>query len=273
MLKIKVLVDNNTIIDKYYTGEPGLSLLLETDGRRILFDTGYSDAFLRNAELMGEDLTNLDAVVISHGHNDHTWGLAHLIQYYDRRFVSHRPALIAHPLAFDRKRANGLEIGMMVSRDVLSSYFDIIEATGPYSITDRLTWLGEIPRVMEPARPLGTRITDGEEADDLCLDDSALVYQNSRGFVVITGCSHSGICNILDHARKVTGRSEVLDVIGGLHMLNVPADRMNEAIAWLEKNPPAVMHPCHCTDLRAKTALSEFFNVGEVGVGLELDYE
>ena len=273
MLKIKVLVDNNTIIDKYYTGEPGLSLLLETCGKRILFDTGYSDVFLRSAELMGEDLTDLDAVVLSHGHNDHTWGLAHLIQYYDRRFVKKRPTLIAHPNAFERKRGGGLEIGMMTSREVLASYFDIVETPEPLRMTDDLTWLGEIPRVIEPKRAVGTRFVNGAETEDFCLDDSALAYKNASGIVIITGCSHSGICNVINHARNVTGCSKVLDVIGGFHMLGVPAEEMNNTIAWLEKNPPAELHPCHCTDLSAKAALSVFFNVKEVGVGLELDYE
>jgi 7,8-dihydropterin-6-yl-methyl-4-(beta-D-ribofuranosyl)aminobenzene 5'-phosphate synthase len=71
-MKITVLVDNNTMIDRYFQGEPGVSYFIECDDKKYLFDTGYSDIFLRNATKMGINLLALDAVVISHGHNDHT---------------------------------------------------------------------------------------------------------------------------------------------------------------------------------------------------------
>ena len=73
-MKLTVLVDNNTIIDRYFQGVPGVSYFIECDDRRYLFDTGYSDLFLKNATKMGIKLSVLDGVVISHGHNDHTWG-------------------------------------------------------------------------------------------------------------------------------------------------------------------------------------------------------
>jgi len=81
-MKLTVLVDNNTIIDRYFHGEPGVSYFIECDDRKYLFDTGYSDIFLRNATKMGINLLTLDAVVISHGHNDHTWGLGELVKLY-----------------------------------------------------------------------------------------------------------------------------------------------------------------------------------------------
>jgi metal-dependent hydrolase (beta-lactamase superfamily II) len=74
-MKLSVLVDNNTLIDRYFLGEPALSFFIEEDDKRILFDTGYSDAFIRNAEKMRIDLRNLDWVALSHGHVDHTWGV------------------------------------------------------------------------------------------------------------------------------------------------------------------------------------------------------
>ncbi|MDD4160533.1 MAG: MBL fold metallo-hydrolase [Synergistaceae bacterium] len=104
MLKLTVLVDNNTLIDKYLTAEPGLSFWIESDGRKILFDTGYSDVFIKNAQVLGINLNDIDVAVLSHGHNDHTWGLNHLVQYFDRTMKSDMPEMIAHPGAFERKR-------------------------------------------------------------------------------------------------------------------------------------------------------------------------
>ena len=73
-MRLTVLVDNNTLIDRYLLGEPGVCYLIEVDDVRVLFDVGYSDIFLRNAQLLGVDLLQLDYLVLSHGHLDHTWG-------------------------------------------------------------------------------------------------------------------------------------------------------------------------------------------------------
>ncbi len=273
MLKAIVLVDNNTLIDRYLTGEPGFCLWIETEGKKILLDTGYSDIFIRNAQLLGLDPAEVDVLVISHGHNDHTWGLNHLIQHYDRRLIKHKPDLIAHPQALGRKRADGLEIGMVLDREVLEEYFILTLSAEPLRITEHLLWLGEIPRIIEQEKALGKRVENGVELDDFCHDDSAMVYEAKEGLVILTGCSHSGICNIIEYARKLTGKERVLDVIGGFHMQNADHEVMDDTIRKLREIAPVLMHPCHCTDLNAKIALGMFLNVEEVGVGLELNYD
>ena len=80
--ELTVLVDNNALIDRYYLAEPGASYFLECDGQRFLFDTGFSGIFMDNAARMGIDLSNLNGVILSHGHNDHTWGLETLLKHY-----------------------------------------------------------------------------------------------------------------------------------------------------------------------------------------------
>ena len=105
-LSLTVLVDNNTITDHYFSGEPGLSFLITTQGKKILFDTGYSDLFLKNAQGLGEDLLDLDMVVFSHGHLDHTGGLPDLVRHLTRAIIEEIPVriptVIAHPFAFTR---------------------------------------------------------------------------------------------------------------------------------------------------------------------------
>ena len=81
-MKLTVLMDNNTLIDRYFLAEPGVSYLVEVDGKRILFDVGYSDAFITNARKLAIDLLDVDFVVLSHAHLDHTWGLIPLIRLY-----------------------------------------------------------------------------------------------------------------------------------------------------------------------------------------------
>lgn len=273
MLKLRVLVDNNTLIDRYFTAEPGLSFWIEADGRRILFDTGYSDMFIKNAQIMGIDVNSADMTVLSHGHNDHTWGLNHLVQHFDRTMKKDMPELIGHPCAFERKRSGRLEIGMILRDDVIGEYFKVSKSRGPVRITDKLLWLGEIPRKTGETRPIGKTLINNEWIDDHCLDDSALAYETKGGLVIITGCSHSGICNTVDYAIKITGIEKIADVVGGFHLQDAGQDEMENTINGLKRNAPDMMHPCHCTDLKAKIGLGKFFNVQEVGVGQELNYE
>lgn len=273
MLKLIVLVDNNTLIDRYLTAEPGLSFWIESDGRRILFDTGYSDVFIKNAQLMGIDVNNADMAVLSHGHNDHTWGLNHLVQYFDRTMKRDRPEMIAHPGAFERKRSGKLEIGMILKDDVIEEYFKVSKCRGPVRITEKLLWLGEIPRKNGEIKPIGKTLINNEWTDDYCLDDSALAYEAKDGLVIITGCSHSGICNVIDHAKKLTGTERILDVVGGFHLQNSEKCLMENTVGELKRIAPDLMHPCHCTDLKAKIDLGAFFKIREVGTGLELNFE
>lgn len=273
MLKLRVLVDNNTLIDRYFTAEPGLSFWIETGGRRILFDTGYSDLFIKNAQIMGIDVNNADMTVLSHGHNDHTWGLNHLVQHFDRTMKNDRPEMLAHPGAFERKRCDKLEIGVVLRDDVIGEYFKVSKCRGPVRITDKLLWLGEIPRKTGETKPIGKTLINEEWIDDHCLDDSALAYEAKDGLVIITGCAHSGICNTIDHAIKLTGIEKIADVVGGFHLQNAGHDQMENTKSGLKRIAPDLMHPCHCTDLKAKIDLGAFFNIKEVGVGLELNYE
>jgi len=91
--------------------------------------------------------------------------------------------------------------------------------------------------------------------------------------VIITGCSHSGICNIVEQAKKLCREEKVIDIVGGLHLLNPSDEQLRGTLEYLGKLGPDSMHACHCTDLRSKIALSKVVNIKEVGVGLILEYD
>ena len=139
---------------------------------------------------------------------------------------------------------------------------------------DGLTFLGEIERSndFEAQQGIGSLWQDGSSIPDMVMDDSAIAYESGKGLVIITGCSHAGICNILAYARKVTGQSKVLDIIGGFHLLNPSRKQMEGTLAYFKALNPEAVHACHCTDLKSKIELSKVVNLGEVGVGLELAY-
>jgi len=275
-MKITVLVDNSTLIDRYFQAEPGLSFLIEDGSTHILFDCGYSDLFIRNAHRMGLKLTDLDYVVLSHGHLDHSWGLTALIRFMTEERLEgrscKRPTLVTHPLALQGSVADGIEIGPLLTRETLSRHFDLCLTAAPNKLTPRLTYLGEIPRGndFEACAPIGHK-EDGKA--DFLPDDSGIVYEGRDGLVMITGCSHAGICNMLTRARHLTGTNCVQDIIGGLHLLDASVEVLEKTSKYLEQLQPRTIHPCHCTDLAAKIALARTLPVQEVGVGLVLEFQ
>lgn len=198
-MKLTVLMDNNTYIDQYFLGEPAFSVYIEDGAEKILFDTGYSDAFIRNSEQMQIDLGALTYIVLSHGHNDHSRGLTFLWDKYDLQNVK----LVAHPGVFAPKRYMDLDVGAPFTKeDCLAHGLQVIDGSKPVQITERLTFLGEIPRVtsFESKEPIG-ECTDTGLAD-FVMDDSALAYESKDGVFIVTGCSHSGICNIILQALR-----------------------------------------------------------------------
>lgn len=277
-MRLTVLVDNNTLIDKNYFGEPGLSYYIEDEEYKILFDVGYSDIFLRNAHKMGIHLQNINFVILSHGHLDHTWGMSNLIgnlDYFGQGNSGKSITLVAHPLALCPKIHDGEQIGFIYSEEALKACFDFQLSRNPFWISKKLVFLGQIERVngFENRQPLGITFDNGIPKEDFLLDDSALVYKADKGLVVITGCSHSGICNIIENARKICGEERILDVIGGFHLLKPSETQLEGTLEYMKKLQPGFVHACHCTDLDSKIALSRVVNLKEVGVGTELVYD
>lgn len=276
-IKISVLVDNNTLIDSYFCGEPGVCYHIDTDGHQILFDTGYSDIFIDNAHTMGIDLANITDLALSHGHNDHTWGLNHLIQHYDRRnsLFPKKIRLIYHPDALLPKRFGDKVIGANIPKAVLTAYFENHETVKPFYLTDNVIFLGQIPRTntFEGKEPIGTTVDNNNQPiDDYVWDDSALAIKTSEGLIVITGCSHAGICNIVEYAKKVTKMDKIVTVIGGFHLQQASDEVLNQTGDYFSQLDAKQIHPCHCTDLAAKIHLSKYTKIQEVGVGLVLNY-
>jgi len=272
-MKLTVLVDNNTYIDRYFLAEPALSFFIEDEEKRILFDCGYSSIFFENARKMGINLQFLDYLVLSHCHLDHTWGIETLIREYTEAPLEkqdfQKPLLVAHPKIFVSTFVEGVgEIGMMLSENKARSHFALQLSKDPVMLTENLVFLGEIPREFsfESMPPIGRKA--GEAQDDLLPDDTALAYRSEKGLVIITGCSHSGICNITEYARKVCDEKRIIAIIGGLHLLNPPKAQLAGTAEYIKKLNLTSLYACHCTDFHSKCALAKVAPVKEVGVGL-----
>lgn len=266
-MRIQVLVDNNTYIDRYYFGEPAFACRIEDGEQSFLLDTGYSDVLLRNAELMHIDLASLSAIVLSHGHNDHTRGLPLLCD----RFLDKRFDVVAHPDVFVPRQEDGLAIGSPFSHHDMAQRCALRLSREPVRLSEHVTFLGEIPRVMpfEAQHSVGQRCnaTATGWEPDFVLDDSALACVGPNGLFIVTGCSHAGICNIIEHAKAVTGMDRVCGVLGGFHLFTVD-ERVHATLAYFEKQNIHQLYPCHCVSFAVKAHIHQHIPVQEVGVGL-----
>ena len=262
-MKLTILSDNNTLIDQYLLGEPGFCCLVEAEGKRFLLDTGYFGIFAQNAEALGISWRDVDGVVLSHCHDDHTRGLCAFFT------EGKRPRLVAHPGLFRRVVSRGLSIGCPYSRDTLERYFDLRLSAEPLPLTENLFYLGAIPRLDPLDQDQALR--QGDDGADFTPDDTALAYRGKEGVYVITGCSHSGIGNILEQAKRVTNENRIMGVIGGFHLRQMD-DRAARAIRYLKGERIPCLYPCHCTSLSVKVALGNEMHIEEVGAGTSLEW-
>ena len=207
-MKLTVLIDN--VAGGKLLAEHGLSYLIEHDEKAVLFDTGHSMAFLKNAFSLGIDIpSDIDTVVLSHGHWDHGDGLRYI----------HNKTLITHPSAFIKRyrRNTDVSIGLSLTKEEVEKKFRLIETADPYFITEKIIFLGGIPR-LNSFESKQTTFVDENGNDDFVPDDSALVLINDNALIIVAGCSHAGICNIIEYAKKITGIGKIKAVIGGFHL-------------------------------------------------------
>jgi 7,8-dihydropterin-6-yl-methyl-4-(beta-D-ribofuranosyl)aminobenzene 5'-phosphate synthase len=230
----------------------------------LLFDAGASpDGLAVNAGRLGIDVGGLQGVVLSHGHFDHTGGLEGLAGLRGRSGLP----MTVHPAVWTRRRLNlpggrGLEMPTLSRGALEREGFEVIERRQPSLLAGGILITGEVDRVteFEQGMPPQHQAWDGHgwRHDPAVIDDQALVINvRGRGLVVITGCGHAGVVNIIRHAQRLTGVSRLLAVIGGFH-LSGPAFEpvIDPTAAALAELAPELIVPGHCTGWRAQHTLA-----------------
>ena len=260
-MKINILTENNA--GGKFLAQHGLSYLIEIDDEIILFDTGHTDIFLKNAAVLGFNIQrDVKTVVLSHGHWDHGDGL---------QFLNHK-TLITHPSAFGKRyrKSDGTPVGLWQNKAEIEQKFQLIESDSPIQLTDNLWYLGEIPRLNNfESRTTDFALSNGE--DDFIPDDSALVAISNGKLVIISGCAHSGICNICEYAKKVSGIDKIATVIGGFHLKD-QGEQTRKTLRYFEENQVENLLPSHCTALPAKALFQTSFNFPEVKTGMCFEF-
>jgi 7,8-dihydropterin-6-yl-methyl-4-(beta-D-ribofuranosyl)aminobenzene 5'-phosphate synthase len=260
---LTILVEN-TAQGHGLLAEHGISFWIEIGPRRILFDAGQTDVAAHNARLLDIDLSSMHAVVLSHGHYDHTGGLAGIPR--SKTWRKKGVVAYAHPQALEDKYARnadgtGRYIGMAVdSRKVLTESFELRTTDAPTEVAEGLMVTGPIPRVTDFEDTGGPFFKDAEcrQPDDL-IDDQAAFLETSAGTVVILGCAHAGIVNTLRYIMQLAPDRPIATVIGGTHLIAASETRMNKTVEALRAMGIQRLFPLHCTGFQAAARLWKEF--------------
>lgn len=258
MMKIRILIDNAAGAESL-VAEHGLSLLVETeDGKKILIDTGLTGRALDNAVLLGVDVGEVDSLVLSHGHSDHTGGLGRFVEMNERAkvYASRRVGEYAYWSVRGGKR------------HCLSPNAEVMRLCA-----DRMCWIDEdveiedgvhlvFCRVHKGRKPVGGRylsvIHEGVEAAYEADDEVAVAVRSREGLVIVSPCSHSGLLNIVDSCVEATGENRVRMYVGGLHLLDEMAEEDNVrglAEEIVARYGDMDLYTSHCTGKAAQQVL------------------
>ena len=263
---ITILSENTAGPGLGILAEHGFAALVERGNLRLLFDTGAGYVLLNNAARLRQDLGRLDGIALSHGHYDHTGGLMDVLALQPGNVP-----VYAHPAILGRKwSVHKNEEGEEKRRYVGVPWpQDALEAAGarfdwgkePRQIAEGVWLSGEIPRRTAFERVPGSlQVQQGEQwMQDEMRDEQSLFLRGEQGLIVLLGCAHPGMINILQHAQEVTGITEVQAVIGGTHLVAQNAEAVAASVAALKQLRPGLVGTAHCTGIRANAHIAAAF--------------
>ncbi|MBN2022961.1 MAG: MBL fold metallo-hydrolase [Pirellulales bacterium] len=255
-LKITMLVDN-TVCRADLLAEHGLACWIEADGHRVLFDTGQGRVLRWNARHLGVDLATTEAIVLSHGHFDHSGGLRSVLEQVARCPVFLHPA--ATQTRYSRGASpphRGIGLSSYDHHALTQRQRDLVWTSSPTEVVPGVWVTGEIPRRNNVEDAGGPFFLDPEcTQPDLLPDDQALYIETPQGTVVVLGCAHAGVANTLDYVSELAGGRPLCAVIGGLHMAKASPNRKQAAVEALLRHPLQLVAPAHCTGLDAQVEL------------------
>lgn len=259
MLKITCLVENTARRGSPFWGEHGLSFLIETGGGCVLFDTGQTGAvLLHNLALQSIPVAEIDAIVLSHAHNDHSGGL---------------PVLLSRPLEvplyaspdigrprFSRKEGRYRFIGLPLPVEALGHLADLRLHVEPVEVLPGVWTSGEITERPEPEGRSPNHFVPQDEGwqPDPYRDDMSMVVETEAGLMVICGCCHAGLLNTLAHVQA-RFQSPIIAVVGGTHLDSLEPAVLDQVVDLLHNYGPLRLYPNHCTGERAYVALAAAF--------------
>jgi 7,8-dihydropterin-6-yl-methyl-4-(beta-D-ribofuranosyl)aminobenzene 5'-phosphate synthase len=277
-IRITILCDN-LVGHLVGSGEHGFSAFIETDRGTYLFDTGGSYSTVENSFALGKDLRTVRKIFLSHGHYDHTGGLPQVLK------IKGKVDVHAHPHVFSDKikvvKENDRETKAFIGIPYKKSYLESLGANFIFNndfveVEKGIFLTGEVPR-KTPFEKTDPRLfieIDGNPMPDILPDDQSLIIESEKGLILILGCAHSGMINIINHVIHKTGKEKFYGVMGGTHLDFLTPEQLEASIQALNELDIEKIGVSHCTGMRAAFRLNlEFgdrFFYGCVGSTLEV---
>jgi 7,8-dihydropterin-6-yl-methyl-4-(beta-D-ribofuranosyl)aminobenzene 5'-phosphate synthase len=261
------------------SGEHGFSAFIEMDKGNYLFDTGSGSSIVPNSLILNKDLKSIRKIFLSHGHYDHTGGLSEVLKLKGKVDVHAHPHVFSDRIAVFKEEDREIKrfIGIRYKKRYLESLgANFVFNTDFTEVEKGLFLTGEVPRQtnFEKADPRLFSEMDGAMTNDLFLDDQSLILDTDKGIVLILGCAHAGLINIIHHVTNRTGKEKFFAILGGTHLDFLTPEQLEESIKSLKRMEIGKIGVSHCTGMRAAFRLQQEFGdrffYGCVGSVLEV---
>ena len=279
-MKTRITILSENLVGKLVgSGEHGFSAFIETDRGNYLFDTGSGHSIVPNSLILNKDLRSIQKIFLSHGHFDHTGGLPEVLKMKGKVDVHAHPNVFSDRIAVHKEdeRETKRFVGIPYKKGYLESLGANFVLNTVFTEVEKGIFLtGEVPKKTAFEKPdprLFTEI-DGKTVQDTFPDDQSLILDTERGLILILGCAHSGMINIIHHVMDKTGKETFYAILGGTHLDFLTPEQLEGSITFLKKMKIEKLGVSHCTGMRAACRLQlEFgdrFSYGCVGSVLEI---
>jgi len=277
-MKITIICEN-TVGRRVGLGEHGFSAFIEMNEEKYLFDTGAGHSVVKNSLELNKNLRTLKKIFLSHGHFDHTGGLPEVLKLTGKVDVHAHPSVFLDRIHLIKE--NEKEIKKFVGLPYKKKYLESLGAnfifnTNFIEVEKGVFLTGEVPRKtpFEKPDPVLFAEIDGKISQDVFSDDQSLILDSERGLILILGCAHSGMINIINYVTERTGKDKFYAILGGTHLDFLTPEQLEDSIKTLKKIKIERIGVCHCTGMRAAFRLQQEFGdrffYGHVGSSLNL---